>query len=217
MSKTLASLFSFTAARSQGIEDYEGGKLPFVTSAELNNGVVTYVQPEDTDLVFDGPAIAISGLGHATVHLGKFLPKGNGGDSLTILRPLGEMTVEELVAAATAFNVVHKWRFSYGRKCSVDRLKMLEIDWPLASTSNIWKAETDRLLRVSGSVAASLLKGVPPAPLAPEKAPEAPKTAKAPKGPKAPSAPKAAKPAKAAAAPAAKKNAKPVKVPAGGP
>jgi hypothetical protein len=117
-------------ARSAGTKDYAPGLIPFVTSTELNNGVVTYVEPFDTDKVFEGPAIAVSGLGFASVQLSEFLPKGNGGDSITVLTPKKPMTNLDLISCAAAFNVLHGWRFSFGRKCSIGRLKPLEIPFP---------------------------------------------------------------------------------------
>ncbi|NUQ18027.1 MAG: hypothetical protein HOP95_06175 [Sphingomonas sp.] len=133
MSQSLAPLskmFVMKAGKSAGTKDYTPGPVPFVTSSELNNGVIGYVEPFETDRVFQGPALAISGLGHATVHLSEFLPKGNGGDSLTVLTPKEQMTPMELIACAAAFNVLHGWRFSFGRKCSIGRLQKLEIPEP---------------------------------------------------------------------------------------
>ncbi|QYG11520.1 hypothetical protein [Microbacterium sp. PAMC22086] len=137
----MESLFDFDAARSRGIADYEPGVVPFVTSTLLNNGVVGYVTPMVGDKVFDGPVLSISGLGDATVQLGRFLPKGNGGDSLTICTPLKPMTVYELVSVAAAFNSLHAWRFSYGRKCSPSRLRPLELPTELPDAKVIWQAE----------------------------------------------------------------------------
>jgi len=214
----LNNLFTLYCAKSKGIDDYDFGSVPFVTSAESNNGVVGYVEPEEDDHVFTGPAIAISGLGHATVHFGEFLPKGNGGDSLTILKPseqtltedalklwdqyvklalsllvfvalinalnnsisiLGRInkalsfpdsqpqklediennllvcekkyselpihgiSVEDLICFAAAFNTLHKWRFSYGRKCSINRLKNLQFPFPLPKISEVWNSESN--------------------------------------------------------------------------
>jgi hypothetical protein len=127
---SLDKMFCMEAARSAGTKDYAPGVTPFVTSSELNNGVVTYVEPFETDKVFKGPAIAISGLGFASVQLSEFLPKGNGGDSITVLTTKTPMSALELISCAAAFNVLHGWRFSFGRKCSIGRLKNLEIPNP---------------------------------------------------------------------------------------
>jgi hypothetical protein len=37
------------------------------------------------------------------------------------------MKVQDLISFAAAFNVLHKWRFSYGRKCNKVRLKHLKV------------------------------------------------------------------------------------------
>lgn len=101
-------LFEIDVARSRSADDYSSGDIPFVTNTELNNGVVAYVEPMENDKVFEGPAICISGLGHATVHLGKFLPKGNGGDSCTILRAKTKFDMPTLLYYGVLFNVLHK-------------------------------------------------------------------------------------------------------------
>ena len=104
--------------------------LPF-HSTTANNGVDRYVEPDLAhDRVFDGPRVAISGLGHATLQLERFLPKGNGGDSLTILTPREPMSPAQLLAFVALFNLLHGWRFSYGRKAKLDRLMHLEVPTP---------------------------------------------------------------------------------------
>jgi hypothetical protein len=150
--KRLDEMFSLAAARSKGVDDYQPGPVPFVTSTELNNGVVRYVEPLVGDAVFKGPALCISGLGHATVQVGRFLPKGNGGDSMTIGMPNTEWCVADLVAAAAAFNVLHRWRFSYGRKCSRSRLGWLRIPTTLPEFEKVWRDEADRAESVNAKV-----------------------------------------------------------------
>lgn len=158
--QTLISLFEIDVAKSKGSDDYEEGAIPFVTSAEANNGVVSYVEPEQDDKVFKGPAICISGLGHATVQLNEFLPKGNGGDSLTILIPIKEMLVSELLSFAAVFNVQHKWRFSFGRKCSKSRLQDLEVRYPFPDIQSIWPSEKLQITKINQIIDESLLKKI---------------------------------------------------------
>ena len=123
----IKELFDVDVARSKSVDDYPLGDVPFITNTELNNGVVAYVEPTETDKVFEGPAICVSGLGHATVHLKEFLPKGNGGDSCTILVPRTDFDWPTLLYYAALFNVLHKWRFSYGRKASKRRIVDLDL------------------------------------------------------------------------------------------
>jgi Type I restriction modification DNA specificity domain len=123
----IKNLFSIDVAKSKSTDDYISGDVAFVTNTEINNGVVRYVEPFDDDKVFTGPAICISGLGYATVHYGSFLPKGNGGDSCTILRPKDMLKKSELLYYAALFNTLHVWRFSFGRKASRRRLENLDM------------------------------------------------------------------------------------------
>lgn len=123
----MKELFKLDVAKSQSTDDYQPGKIPFVTNTELNNGVVSYVCPLPGDKVFRGPAICISGLGHATIHFGEFLPKGNGGDSCTVLTPKEELSNAEILYYAALFNHLHGWRFSFGRKTSKRRLESLDM------------------------------------------------------------------------------------------
>lgn len=120
-------LFSIVVARSKSTDDYLPGDVPFITNTIINNGVVRYVDPFEDDKTFDGPAICISGLGYATVHFGRFLPKGNGGDSCTILLPKNDLAKSDLLYYAALFNTLHGWRFSFGRKASRPRIENLEL------------------------------------------------------------------------------------------
>lgn len=132
----ITALFSIGVARSKSTDDYLPGEFPFVTNTIINNGVVRYVEPFEDDKIFDGPAICISGLGYATVHFGRFLPKGNGGDSCTILLPKDALTKSELLYYAALFNTQHGWRFSFGRKASRPRIEHLDMS-PLHTAAPI--------------------------------------------------------------------------------
>lgn len=123
----ISTIFEISVARSKSTDDYASGLIPFITNTEINNGVVKYVEPFDDDKQFTGPAICISGLGYATVHYGQFLPKGNGGDSCTILIPKDHLKKSELLYYAALFNTLHGWRFSFGRKASRRRLEILDL------------------------------------------------------------------------------------------
>lgn len=161
---TITSLFDLEAAKSKGLDDYDRGTVPFVTSTELNNGVVSYVEPEEGDKVFDGPALVVSGLGHASVQPGRFLPKGNGGDSLTVLTPRDECTTAQLVEFAASFNVLHKWRFSFGRKCSVKRLADLKLPVGVSLLTEALEAEKTLVGETLIDVDLLLQPAVPTAP-----------------------------------------------------
>lgn len=150
----ISAIFKMEAARSKSTDDYILGSIPFITNVEANNGVVAYVEPFDGDKVFKGPSICISGLGHATVHLDEFLPKGNGGDSCTVLTPYNKLSNTELLYYAALFNTLHGWRFSYGRKASKRRLENLDLS-PLHNSSPL---DLDKEVKRNNSLMSNLLK-----------------------------------------------------------
>ena len=123
----ISDLFFLKVAKSKGNEDYDDGIIPYISSTTVNNGVVRFVDPFPDDKVFSGSLICVSGLGFATLQLNNFLPKGNGGDSATVLEPIQEMTINELIYYTATFNLLHNWRFSFGRKCGKERIKDLEL------------------------------------------------------------------------------------------
>jgi hypothetical protein len=137
----LRDLFRLYVSCSRDTQGYANGPVPLVTSAETNNGVVRHVRPVAGDRVFRGPCVVISGLGFATVHTGVVLPKGNGGDACTVLYSLEPLSLSGYIAFAAAFNLLHKWRFSYGRKCGEGRLAELEVPWPLPEMDGAWAAQ----------------------------------------------------------------------------
>ncbi|MBS1858974.1 MAG: hypothetical protein JST11_26615 [Acidobacteria bacterium] len=159
----ISEAYTHLVARSHDTQEYEDGPVPFVTSAETDNGVVKYVKPLDGDRVVEGPCIVISGLGFATLHAGRVLPKGNGGDSCTILKAKTKASMAEYLSFAAVFNLLHKWRFSYGRKCGWSRIAELEVPDELPSVATVWKSQQDRLGTCLGDVSSTLFEEFEPA------------------------------------------------------
>ncbi|MCE5309856.1 MAG: hypothetical protein LLG20_19650 [Acidobacteriales bacterium] len=155
--------YTHFVANSHDTQEYEDGPVPFVTSAEADNGVVKYVKPLDGDRVVEGPCIVISGLGFATLHAGKVLPKGNGGDSCTILKAKAQASMAEYLSFAAVFNLLHKWRFSYGRKCGWSRIADLDVPDELPSVDSVWKDQQDRLDACRGDISSKLFEKCEPA------------------------------------------------------
>lgn len=143
--------FRIYVAKSRDTNDYSEGDMPFVTSAETTNGIVRKVEPLDGDRLFSGPCVVISGLGFATFHTDQFIPKGNGGDSCCVLYSIAAATPADYIAFAAAFNSLHKWRFSYGRKCNKNRIAVLSIPWPLPAIDQSWLEESAQIEKVTGS------------------------------------------------------------------
>jgi hypothetical protein len=123
----LSDLFIVRNSKSSGFESYEKGNTRFVSNGFYNNGVVGLVTPQPRDRVFSFYGICVSAFCEATVQEPPFLPRGNGGSGLVVLEPKKQMSHDELLYYAAYINRFLKWRFSFGRMVSKDRIGQLEV------------------------------------------------------------------------------------------
>lgn len=122
----LDSKFTIKNARSKALEDHDVGNVPFISNGFKNNGVIGCVEPLPSDRIFKSPGICVSAFCEATVHKPPFIPRGNGGSGLLVLTPITEMSDMELYYYAAVIHA-QKWRFSYGRMVTGDRLLNVDI------------------------------------------------------------------------------------------
>jgi len=118
----VSNLFDIDTAKSKGFINYSPGTIPFISNGFYNYGVVGYVDPFESDRVFNDLAICVSAFCEATVQKPPFLPRGNGGSGLTVLIPKEKMDYYELLYYSSAINQNLKWRYSYGRMVTKTRL-----------------------------------------------------------------------------------------------
>jgi len=120
-------LFKIHNAKSKGFENYDNGTIPFISNGVMNNGVVGFVSPFETDRVFRFRGICVSAFCDATVQDPPFIPRGNGGSGLTVLEPKSKMNKDELLYYSAYINKALNWRFSFGRMVTEKRFRDLEI------------------------------------------------------------------------------------------
>ena len=119
-------------AKSSGFSSYQYGQVSFVTNGFRFNGVLGFVKPRPKDRVFDFLGIVLSAFCEATVQIPPFIGRGNGGSGLIVLEPKSRMGADELGYIAAYINETLRWRFSWYRQASVDRIRGLEIPNPTA-------------------------------------------------------------------------------------
>lgn len=124
-------LFNIHIARSNSFNVYSSGQVAFVTNGFTNNGIQGYVKPLKGDRVFNFEGICISAFCEATVQYPPFMGRGNGGSGVIILEPIERMTADELLFYASYFNAYVRWRFSYGRMVTKDRISNLDFPKPI--------------------------------------------------------------------------------------
>jgi hypothetical protein len=120
-------LFISHSASSKSFKSHKAGDVAFVTNGYLNNGILGYVKQFKSERVFNFEGICVSAFCEATVQNPPFLPRGNGGSGLIVLEPRNEMSYTDLLFYSAYINKYIKWRFSYGRMVTGDRLRDINI------------------------------------------------------------------------------------------
>lgn len=126
----IEDLFNVHVAKSYGYAKYKEGDTAFITNGFTNNGVQGYVSPMRRDKVFKFDGICISAFCEATVQNSPFMGRGNGGSGIIVLEPKNQMDMGELYYVSSYINNSTRWRFSYGRMVSKDRITRIDIPYP---------------------------------------------------------------------------------------
>ena len=128
-------LFTMHTARSTSLEEHEAGAVSYVTNGLRDNGIVGYVTPLPKDKVFKTIGITVSAFCEATIQVPPFIARGNGGSGLIVLEPKEPMTLDNLGFVAAYINAFIRWRFSWDRQASVQRIRRLTIPDPKTSNA----------------------------------------------------------------------------------
>ncbi len=98
------------------------GRTPYITTTAHNNGVECYV---DYPAQYSGGKITVSKDGDSADAFVQFVPFC-GNEKVMVLSPKKELSDKELLFYSLLINK-NKYKFGYGRKCSVARLKEIEL------------------------------------------------------------------------------------------
>lgn len=127
-------VFKPHTARSVGLERYASGNVAYVTNGLRDNGIVGFVKAKPSDKVFKFVGIALSAFCEATVQIPPFVARGNGGSGLIVLEPIVPLTVDQLGFMAAYINTFVRWRFSWYRQASVERVRRIQVPDPKSCT-----------------------------------------------------------------------------------
>lgn len=125
--KSIDSLFIVHRARSGLLSQYKPGDVAYVGNGLGNNGVGDFVTPRPKDKVFPFRGIAVSAFCEATVQAPPFIACGRAGNGLTVLEPREPMPPAQLAYIASYINLAVRWRFSWYRQTTADRIKVLMV------------------------------------------------------------------------------------------
>lgn len=140
--RIIDDVFKVHRAKSALFDWHDSGKVPFVSHGSNFGGVIGYVQPMPQDRVFQFNGITISSFCEASVHAPPYIADGRSGNGLVVLEPRGELNLKQLAFAASYINITLKWRFSWYRQTTADRIRRLpfnlvnipETEFPVAES-----------------------------------------------------------------------------------
>ena len=123
--KRIDELFGIRRARSGLFSEYEPGNVAYIGNGLSDNAVTGFVTPLAGDRVFTFRGIAVSAFCEATVQAPPFIACGRAGNGLTVLEPTTPMEPRQLAYIAAYINLAVRWRFSWYRQTTADRVGTL--------------------------------------------------------------------------------------------
>lgn len=142
-------LFDLHPARASGFSSHRRGNVAYVTNGFRDNGVIGFVRPNPKDRVFEFLGIVVSAFCEATIQIPPFIGRGNGGSGLLVLEPRTPMTTEQLGYVAAYINTMVRWRFSWSRVVTAERIRRLEIR---VSESHVFDVKHLLPVRANGGI-----------------------------------------------------------------
>ncbi|RGO16721.1 hypothetical protein DXB28_20650 [Bacillus cereus] len=128
---SINKFFEITKGTGQYKENYAKGDTPLVSATTFNNGIIEYV---DAKAIFSANTITVERIkGTAFVQFQDYVTVP---DDISILLPKEKMSIEELLYFAYLIRK-ESWRYSYGRKLSLTRLKNFSFKLPVDSTGAV--------------------------------------------------------------------------------
>lgn len=134
---SLTDLFKISASRDELMDELTGGgKTPYVTSSDSNNGITSYVEEEATNLA--GTITANRG-GSVGYFFYQPMPYKATPVDVRILEPKFKINTYIGLFIKTVLQL-EKYRYNYSRKMGSDRLAQFRVKFPVDSHGNPdWK------------------------------------------------------------------------------
>lgn len=115
----LGDLFDIVKGKGCYFEKCKTGNTPLISASKMNNGVIGFV---DLQPIFKAPCITIERVG-AKAHV-QTMDFVTVPDDIFVLIPKRNLTIDDLFFTAAILNV-NRWRFSYSRKVTKQRLERI--------------------------------------------------------------------------------------------
>lgn len=130
---SLVDLFNVSASRDELIDDLTlGGKTPYVTSSEINNGVTDFVAEESTN-----KACTITANRGGSVGYFFYQPMSYKATPVDVRILIPKFNINTYIGLFLKTVLqLEKYRFNYSRKMGSDRLAKFKIKLPISKNGN---------------------------------------------------------------------------------
>lgn len=139
----IGKVFKIKSPAQRSIKEYDEGTIPYVSSASINNGVVSYLDPQKNEILEEGNCITVSPLdGSSFFQEADFLGRGGAGSAISLLYNV-ELSKYSGLFICTIIKIAAQ-KFDYADALTGKNLETLLIKLPV-------KQNEDGTLFVDGS------------------------------------------------------------------
>lgn len=131
----ISRLFRISSPASRSIKTYNEGDVPYVSSGSINNGIISYLEPNEDEELEKGNCITVSPLdGSSFYQEDDFLGRGGAGSAISLLYN-DNLTRYNALFICTVIKIMAQ-KFDYNDALTSDNLKTLKISLPAQKDKN---------------------------------------------------------------------------------
>ena len=131
----ISRLFRISSPASRSIKTYNEGDVPYVSSGSINNGIISYLEPNEDEELEKGNCITVSPLdGSSFYQEDDFLGRGGAGSAISLLYN-DNLTRYNALFICTVIKIMAQ-KFDYSDALTSDNLKTLKISLPAQKDKN---------------------------------------------------------------------------------
>lgn len=131
----ISRLFTISSPSSRSIKTYNEGDVPYVSSGSVNNGIISYLEPQKDEKLEKGNCITVSPLdGSSFYQEDDFLGRGGAGSAISLLYN-DNLTRYNALFICTVIKIMAQ-KFDYSDALTSDNLKNLKVNLPAQKDTN---------------------------------------------------------------------------------
>lgn len=131
----ISRVFRISSPASRSIKTYNEGDVPYVSSGSVNNGIISYLEPNEDEELEKGNCITVSPLdGSSFYQEDDFLGRGGAGSAISLLYN-DNLSKYNALFICTVIKIMAQ-KFDYSDALTSDNLKTLKIYLPAQRDKN---------------------------------------------------------------------------------